>query len=139
MIDIFEIRRQNLRRLVNEHEGMNNLARKLGLARGAYISQLLTKPPHRDLSEKTARKWEKQLRLSEGWLDGDTKREPANALDQGLLERVISELLSALETAKVELKPARLADLIVMQYADAVALGRFDRARVQKLVGLLKG
>jgi Tfp pilus assembly protein FimT len=139
MIDVSKVRRKNLRRLVNEYEGMNNLARKLGLARGAYISQLLTDPPVRVLSEKTARKWEKQLRLSEGWLDGDTKSAPASPLDQALLERVITELLSALDTAKVQLKPAKLADLIVMQYADAVALGRFDRARVQKIVGLFKG
>ena len=139
MPDIAEIRRRNLRRLVTEHEGMNNLARTLGLVRGAYISQLLTDPPVRLLSEKTARKWEKQLRLPEGWLDADTKSAPASALDQALLERVITELFSALHTAKVQLKPAKLADLIVMQYADAVALGRFERARVQKIVGLFRG
>ena len=137
-MDIAEIRRRNLRRLVNDHEGMNNLARKLGLTKGAYISQLLSNPPLRQISEKTARKWEKQLRLPEGWLDA-TKSTPASGLDHGLLERVITEVLSALDTAKIQLKPAKLAELIVMQYTDAVVLGRVERGRVLKIVGFLKG
>ena len=58
MADINEVRRSNLRRLVEENEGMNNLARRLGLTKGAYISQLLTDPPVRTISEKSARKWE---------------------------------------------------------------------------------
>ncbi|MDP3939864.1 MAG: hypothetical protein Q8R92_17235 [Deltaproteobacteria bacterium] len=139
MADIKEIRRQQLRRLVNEHEGMNNLARRLGLAKGAYISQLLVTPPHREISEKTARKWEKILRLPEGWLDGAGVT-PTNgsALNTELLARVLSEVTEALKVAKVNLTPAQLADLVAMQYADALPGGRVDPTRIQRLIGLLK-
>ena len=140
MADIKEVRRQQLRRLVNEHEGMNNLARKLGLAKGAYISQLLTNPPVREISEKTARKWEKQLRLPEGWLDRATTAAPSPgvALNTELLAQVMSEVNEALRLARVTLSSAQLADLVTMQYADSAAAGRVDPERIQRLVGLLK-
>lgn len=77
MATVQDVRRSNLRRLVSEYEGMTNLAHKLGLTKGAYISQLLTDPPVRSVSEKTARKWEAQLKLPEGWLDGQPKAQGA--------------------------------------------------------------
>lgn len=140
MADMKEVRRQQLRRLVNEHEGMNNLAKKLGLAKGAYISQLLTNPPTRDISEKTARKWEKMLHLKEGWLDGAAAIAPSNgaALNSELLAQVITEVNEALKAAKVTMSTAQAAELVAMQYADALPGGRVDPARIQRLVGLLK-
>lgn len=141
MADIKETRRQQLRRLVNEHEGMNNLARKLGLAKGAYISQLLTNPPVRDISEKTARKWEKQLRLPEGWLDRTAPGAPANGaatFNAQLLGEVITEVHEALRLAKITLSSAQIADLVTMQYTDAAAAGRLDPERIRVVIGLLK-
>lgn len=139
MADIKEVRRQQLRRLVSEHEGMNSLARKLGLAKGAYISQLLTNPPTRDISEKTARKWEKMLRLSDGWLDG-VGAAPVNgsALNSELLAQVLAAVTDALKDAKVTLAPKQLAELVTMQYADALSAGRLDTSRIHLVVGLLK-
>lgn len=134
MPDIAEIRRRNLRRLVTEHEGMNNLARKLGLTKGAYISQLLTDPPMRQISEKTARKWEKTLRLPQGWLDGGGQR----SVDTGLLEQVLTAVLDALKAARVDLPPAGLAQLLVMQYTDAVSGGGLDEERIRNFVKLLR-
>lgn len=142
MADIKEVRRQQLRKLVTEHEGMNNLARKLGLNKGAYISQLLTNPPHRDISEKTARKWEKILRLPEGWLDRATPASmpQANgaAVNSELLAEVMVAVNEALRQAKITLSPVQLADLVAMQYADAFPTGRVNPDRIGKLVGLLK-
>ena len=71
MSDIYSIRKKNLHRLVIDNDGQNNLARRLGLTKGAYISQLLAIPPIRTLSEKTARKWERQLGLPHLWMDQD--------------------------------------------------------------------
>ena len=140
MADIQEIRRQHLRTLVSEHEGMNSLARRLGLTKGAYISQLLTTPPVRVISEKTARKWEKQLRLPEGWLDGAAGAPPlgGGALNSELLAQVLGGVMAALKVAKVSLTPSQLSDLVAMQYADALTAGRIDTARIQRLVSLLK-
>ncbi len=139
--DVAATRRANLRKLVGEYEGMNNLARKLGLTKGAYISQLLTDPPLRTISEKTARKWEKQLELSAGWLDGQPKGKTsaaAPAIDADLLERVLTAVLEELKKAGVTLVPARLSELVTMQYTDSVASGVADQARIRKIVGLFK-
>jgi hypothetical protein len=141
MADTQEVRRRNLRRLVSEHEGMNNLAHKLGLTKGAYISQLLTDPPVRTISEKTARKWEKALMLPEGWLDGQPKSyttAPPAALNTSLLAEVITAASEALKAVKVCLPPARFSDLVSMAYTDAIASGHVNTARLDTIVGLLK-
>ena len=138
MTDTNEVRRQNLRRLVNEHEGMTHLAKRLGLGRGAYISQLLTTPPVRKISEKTARKWERMLRLPEGWLDSHTAEGVVAPLNAQLLAAVISEVHQALRVAKVTLPDPQVADLIVLQYKDALPVGRIDPERIRGIVALLK-
>lgn len=143
MVDAQEMRRLNLRRLVSEHEGMNNLARKLGLSKGAYISQLLSEPgtPHaRSLSEKTARKWEKQLGLPPGWLDGKGPEvgSPAATVDTGLLSAVIETVTEHLNKAKITLSAPQLADLVSMQYTDAAPSGQVDPDRIRRIVGLMK-
>ena len=142
MADVNEIRKQQLRRLVSEHEGMSALARKLGLARGAYISQLLTNPPVRVMSEKTARKWERALGLPDGWIDG---RAPGSALpatvdsvNADLLSDVLLEVTESLKAAKITLPPRQLADFIVMQYQDALPSGRVDIARLHKTLSFMK-
>ena len=141
MVDMQEVRRKNLRQLVSKYEGMNGLARALGLAKGAYISQLLTDPPVRTISEKTARKWEQQLGLADRWLDRQSSGQASAAttsIDADLLERVLTAVLEELKKAGVTLAPARLSELVTMQYTDAVALGGADHARIRKIVGLLK-
>lgn len=139
--DVAAMRRANLRKLVVKYEGMNALARQLGLTKGAYISQLLTDPPLRTISEKTARKWEKQLELPTGWLDGQQRgASPITTpeIDVDLLEWVMSVVFEELKKASVTLAPARLAELVSMQYTDSVASGVADQARIRKIVGLLK-
>lgn len=138
-MDTQQIRRMNLRRLVAEHEGMNSLARALGLTKGAYISQLLTEPPVRTVSEKTARAWEKKLGLPEGWMDGAAQSTPAaTTIDSTILAQVLTEVSEALRSARVALTPAQTAELVAMQYSDAHAAGRVDVSRVKAIVGLLR-
>ena len=118
--DIQEVRRRNLRRLVTDHDGMNNLARKLGLTKGAYISQLLSEKPLRGISEKVARKWERSLGLAYGWLDSEASTQVKTNLpmvDANMLERVILEVTQAAKEANVTLQPGRLAELVAMQYS----------------------
>lgn len=141
MADTQETRRLNLRRLVTEHEGMTKLAARLGLKAPAYISQLLADPPYREITEKTARKWEKVLGLPEGHMDGPpraygaARAEPLNA---ALLAQTIEVVTEALAAAKVMLTPAKLGELVAMQYGDALATGKVDAARVQTIVSLIK-
>lgn len=137
-MDMNQVRRMNLRRLVSEHEGMNKLAQKLGLTRGAYISQLLMDPPVRDLSEKTVRKWERKLNLPTGWFDGAKAPQATPAVDGGLLTQCLTEVTASLKAAKIDLAPAQLAELVTMQYTDAAATGRVDTTRLNTIIGLIK-
>ena len=140
--DIQAARRAALKKLVTDYEGMNALARQLGLAKGAYISQLLVDPPHRSLSEKTARKWEQTLNLPAGWMDrgGVTPgmAAAAAAVDALVLTKVIAAVNEAVADQKVSITPAKLADVIVMQYTDALALGTVNVERIRTLIGFLK-
>lgn len=141
-MEISEIRRMNLRRLVSEHGGMGHLARKLGLTRGSYISQMLMDPPVRPISEKVVRKWESLLRLPTGWFDGQPR---ANAgathpaqVDAPVLTAVLSEVLDALRAAKINLSPAGISELVALHYSDAVSSGRVDPDRIRRIVGLIR-
>ena len=137
MVDKAEVRLSNLRKLVTEHEGMNNLARKLGMAKGAYISQLLMEDPPRPFTEKTARKWERKLNLPTGFFDGDRVGE-TTPLNAGLLTQALVAVNDALKNAKVTLQPAKVAELVTMQYNDALTTGRVDTQRLNGIVDLLK-
>lgn len=139
-MDVNQTRRINLRRLVSEHEGMTALSKKLGLTKPAYVSQLLADPPARPISEKTARKWEKMLGLPDGWMDGQPrpyKDGAAAPLDARLLETALSMVTEALAAAKVKLPPSHVSEIVVMSYTDALAIGRVDQDRINKIVGLL--
>ena len=147
MVDTAEVRRHNLKQLVLKYEGMNNLARALGLTKGAYISQILSTQladkNKRVMSEKTARKWERMLGLPVGWMDTPTDAFGApvgasKALSPGLLADTVTTVLEALKAAKVTLDSNQVADLIVLQYTDAAQMGRTDKTRVEKIVGLLR-
>jgi Peptidase S24-like len=70
MPDIFEIRRENLRKLAKDYGGRV----KLSEASGIYYSQLnnlIGKTPTRNIGEKMARKIEDKLTLIDGYLDQD--------------------------------------------------------------------
>ena len=141
MADINEIRRANLKKLVLDNEGMANLGRKLGMAKGAYLWQIIAEPPVRYLSEKTARKWERKLHLEEGWLDRDPGVKPPpvpQAVNATLLVQAITAVGEALKHAKLTLAPIQQADLITMQYTDALATGRVDSDRLQRIVDLIR-
>lgn len=63
------IRLANLRFLISENGGPQNLAKKLGLTNPSFVSHLAGPNPTRIITEKTARKIEADLGLLEGWMD----------------------------------------------------------------------
>lgn len=69
MATIYEVRRDNLRKYIEEHGGPTSVARALGLSGPSYLSQLTTANRYRYVSEKTAREYETKLGLPEGWFD----------------------------------------------------------------------
>lgn len=139
MDTIHETRRQNLRKLVAEHEGMNNLARKLGLTKGSYISQMLTTPANRTLSEKTARKWERALKLPDGWLDRPVGTAPTlGSTNDVLLAQVVAAVQEEIHQQKVSFGASQLGEFIALQYKDALAAKTVDRNRIRAIVALFK-
>lgn len=139
MSDINEIRRKNLRKLVTEYEGMNSLARRLGLGRGAYISQLLSDPPVRRFGEKTARKWEKILGLADGWMDippGGSRVIPPSET-QKMIEEIVKKVLDEVAARKLKFASSQIAGLIGMLYKDAEMTGGFNVAKLNQILDLI--
>jgi phage repressor protein C with HTH and peptisase S24 domain len=69
MREISDIRRDNLRRLIEVMGGATALALKLKYANGTYLSQIAGPKPTRTLGEKAARHIEKTLILPPQWMD----------------------------------------------------------------------
>lgn len=67
--DIYEIRKANLRVLMEDAGGPNNLAKRLSLSNPSFLSHLAGPRPTRTITEKTARKIESTMGLTENWLD----------------------------------------------------------------------
>lgn len=72
-MELSEIRRINLRKMM-ESEGALKLAGRLGYRQSSFLSQMAGPNPTREITEKTARAYEKQLGL-----------EPVRSVQTGLL------------------------------------------------------
>jgi SOS-response transcriptional repressor LexA len=71
-MDIYAIRRANLRAVIEERYG--GIDRTFALAHGAepnYVSRLFTENPRwrKNIGDELARRWEKELELPEHWFD----------------------------------------------------------------------
>ena len=76
MKSVFDIRRDNLRKLMEQWGGPTSLSQKLGHSNASYMAQLAGPRPTREVSEKTARDVERKLGLSSGWMDKPHKGLP---------------------------------------------------------------
>ena len=98
-MDVFEIRRKNLLKLVAEAGSQAAFSRLTDIA-PAYINQLLrTEGDTRNIGERAARKIEKKAMKPSGWLDApaNAKELPASADNEGeqpALGREEQELVS---------------------------------------------
>lgn len=70
---IYDVRRDNLRLLIQDYHGSKSLAIKLGLSNPSFISHLAGPNPQRVVTEKTSRKFEQSLGLEDGWMDKPNK------------------------------------------------------------------
>ena len=68
MTTIYEIRRDNLRTIINDR-GATSVAKACGYNSPSYISQMAGKNPTRPITEDNARKFEIGLGLPKRWLD----------------------------------------------------------------------
>lgn len=68
-MDVYHIRRENLRRLIEATGGSGNLARILGHSNSSFLAHLAGPNPSRSVTEKVARHVEKAVGKPSGWLD----------------------------------------------------------------------
>ena len=69
VMDIYEIRRRNLARVLEEEDGtIVQLARRTGTSAN-YLTQVLSERVARHMGSTVARRIESKLELPEGWMD----------------------------------------------------------------------
>ena len=142
-----DVRRENLRHLIRQHDGPAALARRLGYRNGAFLVQMAGPNPSRPVSERTARAFEAKLGLPTGWFD-DAQRaastpsalgDPPAPIDSALLTETLRLLAESCAAMGITLAPARFADVVALLYTEAAEERRLPRPEhVQRLVNLLK-
>ncbi|CAB4124535.1 hypothetical protein UFOVP61_15 [uncultured Caudovirales phage] len=135
-MDIFEIRRANLRKLSTQWGGPTTLSKRLGYSNGSFIAQLAGPHPSREVSEKVARGIEATLALPTGWLDGVKPDRPP--IDDDTLAQSVRAVAVAVEASKTKPSPDQFAELVAMTYEHSVTHGGCDESYINRLVRLLK-
>lgn len=132
---VHDIRRQNLRTLIEQWGGPTALAIRLGFTTGSYLAQLAGPNPTRVVGERAARSIEAQLRLTPGWLDRQ-RQQWADGVEAALLADCIHVLAEASQDLPEPLPAAKQADLVAVAFEVARQAGHVDRMLVRRLVRL---
>lgn len=135
--DIAKVRRENLRRLIDQMHGPTAVAKRLGFGGPSYVSQMAAggKP----ITEKTARKIEQKMGFPQFSFDTEPGEPlPFAGTDHSLIAAVVRAVGEALEKSKLQAKPAKFAELVAIAYESAAKAGRVDQAQIERLVALLK-
>ena len=152
-MDIAEIRRHNLRALMTEHSAIK-LARMLGYRQSSFLSQMAGPQPTREITEKTACMYERELGMEPGTLDRPpvpsgsvanslTPTASTHPLSSEEMIAMVLKTTSAVgricESESVNLPTNKFAELLVMGLKDAIANdGNVQEDRIQQIMALLK-
>lgn len=134
--DVATLRVANLRLLVEQWGGPTTLAKKLQLSGPSYLSQLVSDPPNRPITEKTARSFEEKLDLPLGWMDQENAHE-GRTISDTLISKVVMAVGAALEEAGTALSSRKFADLVSLVYDQAKRDGGPDESYIDRLVKLV--
>lgn len=139
MTSIQETRRERLRRLFRDHGGASELSRKLGYSNPSFMAQVAGPNPTRNITDKSARRYEKMLGLQEGWMDTpiDEPKVPV-APAAGAIADVIRLVGLIVQEEQVSLPPARFADVAALAVQDAIEQGGARESHIRSVVRLLK-
>jgi hypothetical protein len=141
--DISEIRRENLRLQIERH-GATKLASMLGYRQPSFLTQMAGPNPSRDITEKTARRFEQDLNLELGALDlplgSDMSGPQAATLAQSaeMVTDVVRLVGAICEAEGVELSMMKFADVVALAYVDTAEHGAARPDRIKQIVRLLK-
>lgn len=145
-------RRENLRRLIDEHDGPKELALKLGYRNASFLVQMAGPNPTRDVTEKSARSFEQKLGLEDGSLDWPPEgKKPTKATasrnaaspilstDTSLTLDVIKLVGQVSEEQGINLPPMKFADVVALAISDAAETGKSpSKEHLKRLLALLK-
>jgi hypothetical protein len=155
MKTISDIRRANIRLLVEQRGGLTKLSRMLGYKNPSFLSQMLSDKPTREVTERTARSIEEALGLATDQLDQMpedpidrtiaalpakvlAEPPPAQSADGATLaENAIRAVGAACEAENVQMTTSRFAELVALVYSDSLERG-VRPERVTQLVRLLR-
>ena len=115
MATIYEIRRDNLRRVVNANAA-TGVAKACGYASASYISQMAGRNPTRPITEDNARKFEKALGMEPGSLD----------IERAPYERIVGKA----PTPGAEVQPIVMSTLDHTRFAEIITV--LKRALAEK-------
>jgi hypothetical protein len=136
MLNVYAIRRQNLRHLSQQWGGPASLSRKLGHSNASYLAQLIGPHPSREISEKVAREMEAKLGLPGGWMD--IEHGPSRPVDDAALADAVRAVAAALRDAGLRPEPDRYATLVALAFEHARLTGRLDETHINKLISLMR-
>lgn len=137
MKSVFDIRRDNLRKLMEQWGGPTSLSQKLGHSNASYMAQLAGPHPTREVSEKTARDIEGKLGLAVGWMDKPHKALPGQP-DTNTLIEVMALVQDVLDAEGIKASKSKLAELVALVYERQQETSAEERAYARRLVSLLK-
>lgn len=138
MSNVYDNRRENLRRLIEQWGGPSALGGKLGYSNASFLVQMAGPNPTREISERTARKIEKALDLPTAWLDGAPEKVKSPSVDTAAVANVIRLVGQMVEETGVKMNNSKFADLIALAYQDAQDNGAVRPDFIRRVVQLLK-
>lgn len=142
-----KVRRDNLRKLIQEADGPTALARKLGYKNAAFLVTMAGPHPTREVTEKNARAIEAKLGLLPHSLDAvppSAKRVQAatptgsDAMDMDLMREAMLRVAEHLEARDIKLVPAKFVEVVLFVYVDAVEKGSPSDEVIRRAVQLAK-
>lgn len=137
MVSVFDIRRTNLRKLMEQWGGPTSLAAKLGHSNGSYMAQLAGPHPSRDVSEKVAREIERKLDLPSGYMD-KTHRGPSGKPDTETLIEVVALVRDLLDVNSVKCPKEKFTEMVNLVYERTQETGQQQSEYARRLIQLLK-
>lgn len=137
MRSVFDIRRDNLRKLMEQWGGPTSLSVKLGHSNGSYVAQLAGPHPSREVSEKVAREIERKLSLPSGWMDRPQKGKPGQPDTETLIE-VVALAHDLLDGMAVKIAKDKFTEIVNLVYERTQETGQQQSEYARRLIQLLK-
>lgn len=134
-----DLRRSNLRRVVDELGGPTGVAKRLKLSGPSWLSQLIS--GHRPFTEKTARKFERALGLKQGTLDQENASQHSLPV---IVNRDVPQISESLEVVKSlltkrnqTLTNAKFGAVVQIVFTQAMTTGKADASLAEQILDLI--